>query len=82
MLILFAALMTGFAIGKFMPDGRGAYRICIPASIVAYGLIKTLVAGFPDMAMLIAVGVLQSPLLMLGVFLARRNTRRNTFEAD
>ena len=64
MLILFAALMAGFAIGKFMPDGRSAYRICIPASIVAYGLIKTLVAGFPDMAMLIAVGVLQSPLLM------------------
>jgi len=81
-LILFVALMAGFAIGKLMPAGRGAYGICVPASIFAYGLIKTLIAGFPDTAMLIAVGVVQSPLLMLGVVLARRNSKRNTFETE
>lgn len=82
MLILFVALMAGFAIGKLMPAGRGAYGICVPASIFAYGLIKTLIAGFPDVPMLIAVGVVQSPLLMLGVVLARRNSKRNTFETE
>lgn len=50
--------------------------------IVAYGLIKTLIAGFPDIALLIAAGVVQSPVLMLGVFLARRSTKRNTFETE
>lgn len=79
MVILFVALMAGFAIGKFMPTGRGAYGVCVPASIVAYGLIKTLIAGFPDFALLFAAGVVQSPVLMLGVFLARRSTRRNTY---
>jgi len=80
--ILFVALMAGFAIGKFMPTGRGAYAVCTPASIVAYGLVKTLIAGFPDIAMLIAVGVVQAPVLMLGVVLARRSTKRNTFEIE
>lgn len=82
MVILFVALMAGFAIGKFMPAGRGAYGVCVPASIVAYGLIKTLIAGFPDIALLIAAGVVQSPVLMLGVFLARRSTKRNTFGSE
>lgn len=82
MIILFVELMAGYAIGKFMPKGNAAYAACIPASLVSYTLIKYLVADLPEIEFLVLIGILYSPLLMLGVFLARRHSRRNSFGTD
>jgi len=82
MLILFAALMAGFAIGKFMPKGNLAYGVCTPVSIACYALLKWMLGDLPAIEMLILAGLLQSPLLMLGVVLARRNSKRNSYETE
>lgn len=87
MIPLIAALLSGYAIGKFWQTGRATYAICVPISVVVYALTKALLFSFlttwddfPGLLMIIIVGVIQSPLLMLGVFLARRSTKRNNFE--
>ena len=82
MLILFAALMAGYAIGKFMPSGKAAFGVCTPVSIVCYALVKSMLATLPDIGMIIMVGVVQSPILMLGVVLARRSSKRNAYETE
>jgi len=80
LLILFAALMAGFAIGKFMPTGKAAYGVCTPVSIACYALVKSMLGELPEIEILILGGVVQSPILMLGVVLARRHSKRNLFE--
>ncbi|XLZ69290.1 hypothetical protein ABT364_22570 [Massilia sp. SR12] len=82
MLILFFALLAGYAIGNFMPKGDKAFGMCVPASIVVYAVFKLLTGGDPDIMLIVALGTLQSPLLMLGVFLARSSSLRNNFDAE
>jgi len=81
LLIWFFALMAGYAIGKFVPKGDMAFGLCVPASIAVYAVLKLLTVDQPDIVMVLLVGAIQSPLLMLGVFLARRGSLRNHFEA-
>lgn len=73
--------MAGYAIGKFMPKGDLALGICVPGSIALYTGFRLLTAGIPDLVTILVVGIVQSPILMLGVFLARRGSLRNNFEA-
>jgi hypothetical protein len=79
---LFAALMAGYVIGKFVPRGKAAFGVCTPVSIVCYALVKSILGELPSIEMIIMVGVLQSPILMLGVVLARRNSKRNSYETE
>ena len=86
MLILLSALLSGYAVGKFMPTGWPAYAVCLPVSALVYFLSKFALASFrigdpdmPGLGLIIATGALQAPLLMLGVFLARRSSKRNSF---
>lgn len=81
MLVLFFALMAGYAIGKFSPKGDMALGLCIPASIALYAGFKLLTTGMPDAMTILVVGAVQAPILMLGVFLARRGSQHNNFEA-
>lgn len=87
MVHLLFALLAGYAVGKFKQTGRSAYAICLPAGVIVYALTKAMFFSlhtngedFPGLVMLIIVGIMQAPLLMLGVFLARRSTKRNNFE--
>lgn len=82
MLILFVALMAGYAIGKFMPTGNAAFGVCTPVSIACYALVKSIFGDLPDIGMIAMVGVVQSPILMLGVVLARRGSKRNSYETE
>lgn len=88
MIYLLFALLAGYAIGKIKQTGRSAYAICVPVSVLVYALTNAMFFSmhtdgeeFEGLAMIIIVGVMQAPLLMLGVFLARRSTKRNNFEA-
>lgn len=88
MISLLAALMSGYALGTFMRAGWPAYALCVPLSAVVYLLTKLLFTSFsstgmegPGIDMLVGVGLLQSPVLMLGVYLARRKAKRNTYES-
>jgi hypothetical protein len=83
MIPLLAALMTGYVLGNFIRSPRIAYALCFPASLIVYFLTKILLTllsdsgiHYPNIEMLVAVGVLQTPVLMLGVFLARRKAKR------
>lgn len=82
MLILFFALMAGYAIGRLMPKGDLALGICVPASIALYAGFRLLTTGIPDAMTVLVVGAVQAPILMLGVFLARRGGQRNSFESE
>jgi hypothetical protein len=83
---LLVALLSGYAIGKFMPVGWPEYAICVPVSVVVYFLTNIVFSAFhasgidaSNVIFAAIAGVIQSPLLMLGVFLARRSVKRNTF---
>lgn len=83
MIPLLAALMTGYVLGNINKSPRMVYVLCFPASVTVYFLTKILLTSlsdngihYPTIGMLLAVGVLQTPVLMLGVFLARRKAKR------
>jgi len=83
MIPLLAALMTGYVLANFIKSPHMAYVLCFPASVIVYFLTKILLTSlsdngihYPNIEMLLAVGVLQTPVLMLGVFLARRKAKR------
>lgn len=88
MIPLLVVLLSGYAIGKLMPKGWPAYAICVPTSVAAYFITRIAFSTFlangpevPDIVFGILVGVFESPLAMLGAFLARRGSKRNTFIA-
>ncbi|TQK03465.1 hypothetical protein [Herbaspirillum sp. SJZ107] len=88
MIPLLAAIMAGYALGTLIKGARSAYLLCFPVSVIVYLLTKILLAFFSDeglqylgVGMLIGVGVLQTPLLALGVHLARRKAKRTDYQA-
>jgi hypothetical protein len=87
MISLLAALMAGYALGTFVKGGRSAYLLCFPVSAVVYLLTKIVLTFFsdegiqyPSIGILLGVGVLQTPLLALGVYLAQRKAKRSGYE--
>ena len=71
-----------------MPKGWPGYATCVPAGIAVYFITRIVLSSFlsggtevPDIVFGTLVGVIESPILMLGVFLARRGSKRNTFVA-
>jgi hypothetical protein len=84
---LLAALMAGYGLGKLMVKSWPAYLICVPLSSLVYFVTKLALTLFqsngmeiPGLEMAIVVGIMQSPLLMLGVFLGRKHSKRSSFE--
>lgn len=86
MLYLLVALMSGYALGTVVQRRRAAYLLCIPVSIGVYLLMKVLVTSFSDEVVQLAspvvlvAALLQAPLLMLGVYLARRKAARGGYK--
>jgi hypothetical protein len=86
MIPLLAGLMAGYALGTFIKGGLSAYLTCFPVSVVVYLLTKMALTFFSDdgtqynIGMLLGAGMLQTPLLALGVHLARRKAKRSHYE--
>ncbi|HBZ06753.1 MULTISPECIES: hypothetical protein [Massilia] len=83
MIYLLAAILTGHALGHFVPTGRGTYLLCLPFSAAVYLVVRLVMASMSDTSaaqapveLMLAAGLFYSPLAMLGVYLARRRARR------
>lgn len=83
MIYLTFALMSGYALGLFIARGKLDYLLCFPVSLLEYIVVNTvlsLITGghvvLAEPGILIAGGLVQSFLLMVGVFLAHRKTKR------
>ena len=83
MIFLLAALMSGYALGSFLPKNWKPYALCLPASLLVYfatnAALSVVAQGdvvFPNPGLSLAAGVLQTPILMLGVWLAQRKAKR------
>lgn len=85
---LLFAFGAGYALGMFVSGKWRPYVLCLPASAVAYLIIKVVLTAFtadgiqlPDIGMFVLVSLTQAPLLMLGAYWARRKQKRNGYEA-
>ncbi len=85
MIYLLVAIFSGYAIGAFRPKGWGAYALCVPASGVIYFLINVLVkpadggSNVASTTVFVIAALIQSLVLMLGVYLARRKAKNDTY---
>jgi len=81
------AVGCGYAIGSFMRPSWRQYALCVPASALLYFLVNLVVprqvedSDVPYIFLFLSGVLVQSLVLMLGVFLARRKSKRNSFEA-
>lgn len=83
MIFLLAALMSGYALGSFLPKNWKPYAWCLPVSLLVYLVTNAALSvvaqgnvAFPDPGLSVVAGVVQTPLLMLGVWLAQRKVKR------
>lgn len=77
-------LCFGYALGTFMAAGWRPYAMCIPVSGLVFLVTNFLSKAQPgpDMPTMLyyLVGVMMYvPLIMLGVFLAQRKTKNDSF---
>jgi hypothetical protein len=84
---LLAVILAGHGLGTFIKNGRSAYSLCFPASAAALFLTEILFTIFSsegvqysDFETLVFTGGIHTPVAMLGVYLARRKAKRNTYE--
>jgi len=82
-IFLLAALMAGYALGSFLAKNWKPYALCLPVSLLLYFLTNAALSllangevAFPNPGLSVAAGVLQTPILMLGVWLAQRKAKR------
>jgi uncharacterized SAM-binding protein YcdF (DUF218 family) len=87
LIYLLAALMTGYALGTFLAKSWKIYVLCLPASFVLYAVTSIALPMLlssnrpsPDIGLLIGAGLIQAPVLMLGVYLAQRKAKRSGYE--
>ncbi|MCS0581810.1 hypothetical protein NX784_09420 [Massilia pinisoli] len=87
MIYLLVALMSGYALGTFLAKSWKIYALCLPVSFLIYAVTSIVLpmllsAGhpLPDIGLLIAAGLIQAPVLMLGVYLAQRKAKRSEYE--
>ncbi len=83
MIYLLAAILSGHALGHIVPTGRTAYLLCLPVSAAVYIVVRLVMISLSDLdltqapiGLMLVAGFFYSPLAMLGVYLARRKTRR------
>jgi len=84
---LFIAVAAGYVLGILIPGRWLPFVLCFPASILVYSFIIMVWGAFstegielPSMVKFIAVSLLQMPLLMIGVYWARRKEKQRKFE--
>jgi uncharacterized SAM-binding protein YcdF (DUF218 family) len=87
LIYLLAALMTGYALGTFLAKSWKIYVLCLPASFLLYAVTSIALPMLlssnrpsPDIGLLIGAGLIQAPVLMLGVYLAQRKAKRSGYE--
>jgi lipopolysaccharide export LptBFGC system permease protein LptF len=87
MISLLAAVLIGYALGSFIERGPLAYLLCLPISPVIYLVVTFVFKGLgsqgmemPAIDVLVLASIVQAPLMMLGVFFARRKAARNSYE--
>jgi hypothetical protein len=87
MIALLVVLAAGYALGSFIERARLAYLLCLPVSPAVYVLVTLLFTALgsqgmtmPPMPVFIIATLIQVPLMMLGVFLARRKAARNGYK--
>jgi len=81
------ALVAGYALGIFFAKGWKDYALCLPLSFLQYFATRGLMAWLfqnhganPDLGLSIAAAAVQTPVLMLGVYLAHRKAKRAGYE--
>lgn len=86
MIFLLLALMSGYALGTFLSKNWKPYALCLPVSLLVYFMTNAALSllaqgeiAFPDPGLSVAAGVVQTPLLMLGVYLAQRKAKRAAY---
>lgn len=86
MFSLLFAIAAGYALGMFVTGKWRPFMLCLPASAAAYLVIKVVLTAFtskgiqlPSIGMFVMVSLVQAPLLMLGVYWARRKQKRNGY---
>ena len=88
MISLLFAFAVGYALGMFVTGKWRPFVLCLPASAVAYLVIKVVLTAFtsesiqlPTLAMFVMVGLVQAPILMFGTYWARRKQKRIGYKA-
>jgi len=83
LIFLLAALMSGYALGTFLIKNWKPYALCLPVSLLLYfvtnAALSLLAQGevaFPNPGLSLVAGLVQTPVLMLGVYLAQRKAKR------
>jgi hypothetical protein len=87
LIFLLAALMSGYALGTFLAKNWKPYALCLPVSLLLYfvtsaalSLLSRGEVAFPNPGLSIAAGLVQTPILMLGVYLAQRKAKRAGYD--
>ena len=88
MISLLFAFAAGYALGMFVTGKWRPFMLSFPVSAVAYLLIKVVLTTFtsegfqlPSIGMFVMVSLVQAPILMLGIYWARRKQKRDGYEA-
>lgn len=89
MISLLIAVAFGYGLGIFSATKRLSYLLCVPFGffihafiIVVWGAFSPKLGEFPDFWKFAAGSVLEMPLLMLGVYIARRKIKRDNLSAQ
>jgi hypothetical protein len=76
----------GYALGTFMAAGWRPYAMCVPVSALVFFVTDFLIASpqmdpdVPQVLYYIVGSVMYVPILMLGVFLAQRKAKKNSYD--
>lgn len=87
MIYLLVALMSGYALGTFLSKGWKTYLLCLPASFLVFAvtsvglpLLFSPRPPLPGLGLLLAASLIQTPVLLLGVYLAQRKAKRSGYD--
>ena len=79
-------LGIGYALGTFMAGGWRPYAMCLPVSVLVFFVPNFLISTprfeseIPQVMYYIVGTLMYVPILMLGVFLAQRKAKNNSFD--
>ena len=88
MISFLIAVALGYGVGIFVPTKRLAILLCVPFGFVIHAFIFVVWGAFsseldvPSFWKFTAGSVLQMPLLMLGVYIARRKIKRDNLKIN
>lgn len=88
MISLLFAFVAGYALGMFVTGKWRPFVLCLPVSALVYLITKIVLTAFssegvhlPEAVMFVIVSVMQTPILMIGTYWARRKQKHNNYEA-